>query len=659
MKRFRILLFLALCLAWSCDKITPTPEPQKPLPTAERNGESGITYQLLVYSFADSNGDGIGDFRGIESKLDYLSSLGVHALWLSPVHPSSSYHGYDVEDYYSLNPDFGTEADFKSLIDAARAKGIKVYLDFVLNHTASRHPWFLDAKSNPNSPYRDYYIFSDNPSADIAAGKIAQIATEGSSGYDAGQWFAAVASEAQSYSIRFTLKLDNSGKPLSIKAEQTESIQNTGSNSTGVWLYYGNGLMQQFYRIDATTLALSLSFQSDWGVLVRTSQSEWGSHKYGGSGNSQLEWGKSLSLNNSTASDILLPGMTITKFHSHFWTNWFADLNYGPAATADQSPAFQDVCAAADKWINMGVDGFRLDAIKHIYHNANTDENPTFLRKFYDHCNATYHARGGSGDIYMIGEQFSEAREVAPYYKGLPAFFEFSFWWRLKDAINDSRGSEFVSNLQNYRSQYERYRPDFIEATKLTNHDEDRAASDLGKNPAKIKLAASVLLTACGQPYIYQGEELGYYGTKSGGDEYVRSPMLWTKDPAAVAKKYLNGKYSSAMLTPAISVEAQSEDSNSILETYRRFGIARDSYKALSQGSIENCSYFSDKAAICAFFRTYEDQRLLIIHNFSSGPTILTPSKGNFDSLLLCNGNSSFSKGRLTLGPYSTAIYIQ
>ncbi len=164
-----------------CDKkgTTPDPTPTPGPETPERTGESGISYQMLVYSFADSDGDGCGDFKGIQSRLDYLKEMGVQAIWLSPIHPASSYHGYDVLDYSGVNPDYGTEADFKSLLDAAHAKGIKIYLDYVLNHTSKDHPWFLDAKKSAGSQYRDYYIFSDNPQADIRDGKIPMIATEG------------------------------------------------------------------------------------------------------------------------------------------------------------------------------------------------------------------------------------------------------------------------------------------------------------------------------------------------------------------------------------------------------------------------------------------------------------------------------------------------
>lgn len=148
-----------------------------------------ISYQLLVYSFADGNGDKVGDLPGLTRRLDYIDALGASAVWLSPIHPAASYHGYDVLDYEAVNPAFGTDADLRAFIDAARARGIRVYLDYVLNHTGKDHPWFKSAAASEGSPYRDRYIFSEDPQADIAAGRIDQIATEGAAGYDAGQWF--------------------------------------------------------------------------------------------------------------------------------------------------------------------------------------------------------------------------------------------------------------------------------------------------------------------------------------------------------------------------------------------------------------------------------------------------------------------------------------
>jgi alpha-amylase len=118
----------------------------------------GPAYQLLVYSYADSDGDGWGDLRGLREALGYLDTeLGVSALWLSPIHPASSYHGYDVVDYRGIDPRLGTMADFEALAADAHGRGIKIILDMVFNHSSRAHPWFLDALRGASSPYAAYY----------------------------------------------------------------------------------------------------------------------------------------------------------------------------------------------------------------------------------------------------------------------------------------------------------------------------------------------------------------------------------------------------------------------------------------------------------------------------------------------------------------------
>jgi len=662
---FWLIFGAALTLAFqSCDKTStnPTPDPVSPITptTPERTGESGISYQVLVYSFADSDSDGCGDFKGIEGRLDYLKAMGVQALWLSPIHKASSYHGYDVLDYESIDPDFGSEDDFKSLVSAAHAKGIKIYLDFVLNHTSKDHPWFLDAKSSTDSKYRDYYIFSDNPQKDIKEGKIAMIATEGASGYDSGQWYPAVSGSSESMDVKFTLTLNGKGEPSTITIEKTSDLTNSGAQDRELYLYYGDGNMSKFYSSGSNTYSLALSLSSSWGVLVRTSATQWDSYKYGApAGKNKLSWGEALTLSNSDNQDILLPDMSSTYFHSHMWTSWFADLNYGAASTCETSPAFKAVCAAADKWIGLGVDGFRLDAVKHIYHNADSDENPTFLKKFYDYCNSSFKSAGGSGDFYMVGEQFSDYSSVAPYYKGLPAFFEFSFWWTLRDAINNGKGSDFVGTIQSYRSEYAKYRSDYTAATKLSNHDENRAGSELGKNLGKMKLAAAVLLTASGEPYIYQGEELGYYGKKDNGDEYVRTPIMWNADGSGLADGRLESKIDRSMLTSSISVEKQEADENSILNLYRRFGVLRDSYPALAKGSFDYCSVSGSPESIAAWCRSLDGVKILVVHNFSSSTVKLNLSNYNLETMMGSNGTASVSGSKLTLGSYASALFLQ
>jgi alpha-amylase len=118
-----------------------------------------VFYEIFVRSFKDNNGDGIGDINGLIEKLDYLQDLGVTGLWLMPIHPSPSYHGYDVKDYYTINPDYGTLDDFKRLVAEAKQRGIRIIIDYVLNHTSVEHPWFV-ASQDPQSPYRDWYVWS-------------------------------------------------------------------------------------------------------------------------------------------------------------------------------------------------------------------------------------------------------------------------------------------------------------------------------------------------------------------------------------------------------------------------------------------------------------------------------------------------------------------
>lgn len=626
-----------------------------------------ISYQVLVYSFADGNGDAKGDLTGLTERLDYLDEMGVSAVWLSPIHPSSSYHGYDVLDYEAVNPTFGTDADLQAFIDAAHARGIRVYLDYVLNHTGKEHPWFRDAISSEQSPYRDYYVFSKDPQGDIAAGRIDQIATEGAAGYDAGQWFSTDSNAGATGRFRFELDWSNASAPTVTVTETTDApdAKNTDTSAGGKYLYYGDQQMERFYTEDDTHYHLTLDFDSDWGFLIRTSTTTWDGGTKFGAPNSQtiLELGVPFTLTSaSTAANIQfsLP----TMYHSHFWTAAFADLNYGKASEADASAAFKAVTEAADKWVGMGVDGFRLDAVKHIYHNAYNDENPTFLKKFYDRMNESYHARGGEGDFYMVGEMLDDAANVAPYYKGLPALFEFSFWYRLRWALQNGIGRYFVKDILEYQPAYRQYRTDYIEATKLSNHDEDRTASELGRVEGRLRVACAVLLTAQGEPYIYQGEELGYWGTKSNGDEYVRTPILWDRAGRELASGNLSGKVDRQMLTESISVEAQAEEENSLLNLYRTFARLRNTYPALAEGAMTKHPVYNennaDGEAVAVWYREKEGERMFVAHNFSDKALTLTLDDAlgkavglSGEATIKRDGGSTL----LTLGAYSSVVF--
>jgi maltose alpha-D-glucosyltransferase/alpha-amylase len=126
--------------------------------------KDAVFYEVPVRSFFDSNGDGKGDFRGLAQKLDYIRDLGVDCIWVLPMYPSPNLDdGYDIADFLSIHPDYGSVGDFINFIDAAHARGLKVVADLVLNHTSDQHAWFQEARSDPDSPKRDYYVWSDDP----------------------------------------------------------------------------------------------------------------------------------------------------------------------------------------------------------------------------------------------------------------------------------------------------------------------------------------------------------------------------------------------------------------------------------------------------------------------------------------------------------------
>jgi glycosidase len=173
-RRQRVSAVVLLCsVAWlgctaSRPPVAPAPAPAEHPRSLESWASGAVFYEVFVRSFQDSNGDGKGDLSGLISRLDYLndgdprteSDLGVDALWLMPVFASPSYHGYDTTDYERVNPDYGTNEDLTRLCAEAHRRGMHVIVDLVLNHTSSKHPWFVESASGPDSPRRDWYVWS-------------------------------------------------------------------------------------------------------------------------------------------------------------------------------------------------------------------------------------------------------------------------------------------------------------------------------------------------------------------------------------------------------------------------------------------------------------------------------------------------------------------
>jgi maltose alpha-D-glucosyltransferase/alpha-amylase len=151
-----------------------------------------VIYNFDVRAFQDSNGDGIGDLQGLISRIDYLDRLGVTALWLSPIHPSPWRDGgYDVTDHYNIDPALGSLGDFAELMNVADERGLRIMLDLVLNHTSNEHPWFRSACADPRSPFRDWYVWSEQEPADRSEGMVFPGVQEATWTYSdqAGAWY--------------------------------------------------------------------------------------------------------------------------------------------------------------------------------------------------------------------------------------------------------------------------------------------------------------------------------------------------------------------------------------------------------------------------------------------------------------------------------------
>lgn len=619
---------------------------------------SNTAYQLLIYSFADSDGDGIGDFKGIQSKLDYLDGLGITALWLSPAHPTSSYHAYDVDDYYALNPLYAVgekttakaEQDFQELLAAAHAKGIAIYMDYVLNHSGKNNAWFKEAVADPTSKYRDYYFFSANPSADYRNFPMLK-----GTAYNSGEW-----------------KQVTSGSPKLTITKTTEAVTN-GNASWNLWTWQdgGEGKVVKFVDKGDGTYYLVMDISGKWGMLVRKYNNWDAGSKFGAKSGGTITEGTPIELVGD-GSDMWFTGSgrykieltdvsTETLFYMGCFSDWMPDLNYGDVSVAESNACFQDLAASADKWINMGIDGLRLDAVKHIcggISSYNNTSNQTLLNKWYQRCNATYKAAGKSlgqtQDIFMVAEAWDGHDTEKNYYKGVTSCFEFDYGYKVRDMLNNQNATGFAAQAAKYVSDHTGVRADAITSFFLSNHDQDRFASNVGKNLDRMKQAGAILLSGGGKPFVYQGEELGYYGTKGSGDEYVRTPILWDKAGKQCAKKGVENKVDAGMLKADISVEAQSATEGSILQVYQTWSRLRNTYEALATGTMTSANLSG--TSIAAWYMTAGSEKLLVVHNVASSEKQVTVSD-DLSHPVAVLGTAAANGNVLKLGANSSVVF--
>ncbi len=484
----------------------------------------GVTYEIFVQSFCDSDNDGIGDIKGMTSKLDYLKDLGVEGVWLMPMSPSPTYHKYDVTDYYGIHPDYGTTEDFKEFVKEAHKRGINVVIDLVLNHSGSDHPWFKESAKDPKNPYREYYVWAhkDDPITKIE-GK-----TTGDDSHNTKHW---------------------------------HSIEG-----------------------------------SDY------------------------------------------------KYYGYFWGG-MPDLNF------DSPKVRQEAYKIGTYWLKeIGVDGFRLDAARHIFTDDRQEDNHRFWEEFRSEMQKV------KPDVYLVGEVWADSKIVAPYTKGLPALFNFEMSWAILKALQQGEGDSLAIKHKKIMNFYSNVNPEFVDATILSNHDQNRIMSEVNGDVNKAKLAAALLFTLPGSPYIYYGEEIGMKGKKP--DEQIREPFLWdVKSKDDCRTSWLEPQYNTDQTTAPVAVQASNK--NSILNHYKTLIKVRNDSKALTYGNIEPVNI--ENKAISAFVRTNGAESVFVLHNVSgTDVSVNVPANlKNYKKVLFKNGNSELLKNEVKLPAFASIILKQ
>ena len=519
----------------------------------------GVGYQIFVPAFADSDGDGMGDLRGIINKLPYLKSLGVEVLWLTPIQESNSYHGYDVTDYYKIDPRYGTMEDYQELLYKAHKSGMKVLMDMVINHTSKSNVLYkksqkavVETINGKEINYRDMYLWK------YEGDQILEWdGTEGK--YDYSQ-----------------------GKHATFVKKNVEDSDDWYRDGTSNYFYYG-------------------------------------------------------------------------KFGSGM-----AELNYSAQATRDY---MTEMCKY---WLSFGLDGFRLDAIKHIYLLAELDPSYNYMNDYitYDVGYRTYYNTEMKKDVtvqndytydrdlnvifwkqfagtiksaypncFFVGENFDgwDAR-IAPFYEAIDSQFDFSTYYHLNERRPESIGSSIKHSLTGGEGDkgYYSYRSNAINGAYTSNHDIARmmnhavihnqsvdakygggdaihhAEIDAGSYQHAVDMAkyyAAVTILTPGVSWIYYGDEIGLTGNTADGtdgvddhgnnvDRWYRQPMKWgnTKGEDMVTNYMFGGiriAWDNMNQNYTKSVAEQENDPNSLLSYFKLLTAIKNDDRYPTYGYVE------------------------------------------------------------------------
>jgi maltose alpha-D-glucosyltransferase / alpha-amylase len=498
---------------------------RKMLPSKPLWYQNAVFYEVNGRAFYDSNGDGHGDLAGLAQKLDYLKELGIDCLWLLPIYPSPlKDDGYDISDFTHVAPPFGSLNDFKALLDAVHARGMRLIMDLVLNHTSDQHPWFQAARSNPNSSFRDYYVWSDS---------------------------------------------DQKYKEARI-------------------------------------------------IFLDTEKSNWTWDEQAG---------------------------------QYYWHRFYAsqpDLNY------DNPAVQQEMLDIMKFWLDLGIDGFRADAVPYLFEREGTNcenlpETHQYIKKLRSFIDTHYPGR------ILLCEANQWPEDVRPYF-GEGDEFHMGFHFPLMPRIFKALAQQDLSPIAWILERTPAIPPNCQWCTFLRNHDEltlemvteaerqwmwqtyapeprmrlnlgirRRLAPLLDNDQRRIELANSLLFSLPGSPIVYYGDEIGM------GDNIwlfdrngVRTPMQWESGP--------NAGFSSArpeqLYEPLIEVEpytpvsvnvaVQKAAPGSLYNVIRRMIAVRKQHPAFASGSFA----WEDLGCkqVAAYWRSYQDERLLVLNNLSATP---------------------------------------
>ena len=484
--------------------------------------KNSIIYELYVRGFQDSNGDGRGDFRGLIARLDYLVDLGIDCIWLMPVYPTPGRDdGYDIMDYYGVNPEYGTLEDFRNLLYEAHNRGLKVIGELVLNHTSDQHQWFLEARKGPESPFFDYYVWSDDP---------------------------------EKY------------KEVRVIFSDLETSNWTYCKETG--LYY-------------------------W-------------HRF--------------------------------FFHQ-------PDLNY------DNPKVRDEMTRVIRFWLDMGLDGFRVDAVPYLYERAGTDcenlpETHAFIREIRGIIEREY-----PGAILLA--EANQWPEDLVHYFGDGDEFHMAFNFPLMPRLFMSLELEHHGPIVDIMKRLPAIPPACQWAMFLRNHDEmtlemvtdeerdymfhayaedkqmrinrgirRRLAPLLGNDRKKIELLYAILLTLPGTPVIYYGDEIGmgdniYLGDRNG----VRTPMHWNDNKnAGFSSAPPSRLYAPVITDPvynynSVNAEEDRHNSNSLFNWLRTFINIRKSFPIFGTGSLS--FLYPDNKKVLVYLIEHDGMKILCVFNLA------------------------------------------